>query len=277
MRQSASSRDRVYGVDFSGAKDAGRRIWLAGGVVDGDALRIETCDRACELPGSGRSRERCLPVLRDFIAGETDCAFGLDFPFGLPQALVKQGSWDGFVRSFPDEYASPEEFRRICRAAAGGRELKRVTDRESKTPFAPYNIRLYRQTYFGIRDVLHPLVRDGLGCVLPMQRRRADKPWILEICPASTLKEARLYMHMPYKGRTEEHRAARAHILERLEATGELSIAAPAVRAAVLGDHGGDALDSVIAALATFRALRDPIPIVVKGGEPYALEGYVYV
>jgi len=270
-----NSRDRIYGVDFSGAKDAGRRMWIAGGTAEGDTLRIETCRSADALPGSGRSRDRCLAALRDFIGAQAACAFGLDFPFGLPQPLVGQDSWDDFVESFPGAYASPEVFRQSCRAAAGGRELKRVTDRESKTPFAPYNLRLYRQTYFGIRDVLHPLVRGGLACILPMQRRRADRAWVLEICPASTLKQEWLYM--PYKGRADEHRAARGHILERLEAMSALSISMPAVREAVLDDRGGDALDSVIAALATFRPLRDPAHLVVESGSPYALEGYVYV
>jgi hypothetical protein len=40
---------------------------------------------------------------------------------------------------------------------------------------------------------------------------------------------------------------------------------------------GGDALDSVIAALATFKALRDPAFPAVESNDAYALEGYVYV
>jgi hypothetical protein len=108
-----------------------------------------------------------------------------------------------------------------------------------------------------------------------MQRRRVDRPWVLEICPASTLKREGLYMS--YKDGPYEHRAARECILERLEAASALSISTPAVREAVLDDRGGDALDSVIAALATFRALRDPAHLVVESGSPYALEGYVYV
>jgi hypothetical protein len=275
MQPLTNFRDRIYGVDFSGARDAGRRMWIARGTAQGDTLRVETCHSADALPGSGRNRDRCLAALRDFIGANAACAFGLDFPFGLPQVLVRQDSWDDFVLAFLGEYTSPEEFRQFCRAAAGGRELKRITDRESKTPFAPYNLRLYRQTYFGIRDVLHPLVRDQLASVLPMQRRRADRPWVLEICPASTLKRAGLYMS--YKDGPYEHRAARECILERLQATSAVSISTPAVRAAVLDNRGGDALDSVIAALATFRALRDPAHLVVESGSPYALEGYVYV
>jgi hypothetical protein len=267
--------DRVYGVDFSGAQDAGKRIWIASGTAEGDALRIDECRRGDDLPGSGKSRDACLTALRKLIRSRKASAFGLDFPFGLPRPLVRQTGWDAFVLSFPSEYPNPDRFRRTCREAAGGRELKRATDREARTPFSAYNLRLYRQTYYGIRDVLHPLVRDRQACVLPMQKTAADRPWILEICPASTLKQAGLYM--PYKGRTEEHRTARASILEHLECTGALSVPASSLRSKLLDDRGGDALDSVIGALATFRALCSPDLLAVGHESPYGVEGFVYV
>jgi len=135
---------RVYGVDFSGAVDAGRRIWIASGVIEKRALRIEECRRGEALPGSGRAREQCLAALREFIRSRRGCAFGLDFPFGLPRALVKEASWEEFVRAFPDRYSTPEEFRDVCQRASCGVELRRATDRESRTPFSPYNLRVYR-------------------------------------------------------------------------------------------------------------------------------------
>jgi hypothetical protein len=92
----ATGYRRVYGIDFSGARDAGNRIWIASGVVDEDTLLIEACYRARELPGSARDRGRCLEALRCFIAEEMGAAFGLDFPFGLPRELVVQDSWQGF-------------------------------------------------------------------------------------------------------------------------------------------------------------------------------------
>ena len=263
---------RVHGVDFSGAVDAGRKIWIASGAIERGGLRINECRRAADLPGSGRDRDRCLAALRDFIATQRDCAFGLDYPFGLPRALVKEKTWEDFVLSFPDRYASAAAFRRACRAAARGAELRRATDRESRTPFSPYNLRLYRQTYFGIRELLHPLVREHLACVPPMQRLHPGRPWIFEICPASLLKRDQLYF--PYKGRSETHREARARILRRIEKLIPLSFTGEALRADVIRDPGGDALDSVIAACGTFRALRQPAPLT---NSAYALEGYVYV
>ena len=40
---------RIYGIDFSGAKDAGKKIWIASGTVEQDGLLIEECYRAGSL------------------------------------------------------------------------------------------------------------------------------------------------------------------------------------------------------------------------------------
>ncbi len=271
----ADASRRIYGVDFSGAQDAGRKIWIASGVTDGDTLRIDECQRADRYFGCGKSLGPCLAALGDFIGKEEAGVFGLDFPFGLPRELVKQKNWEDFVLSFPGDYANSEEFRHLCREAGGGRELKRVTDRKYKTPFSPYNLRLYRQTYYGIRDVLHPLVQGRLACVLPMQDALSNRTWVLEICPASTLKQEGLYL--PYKGRTVQHRTARTHILEAFECTRAVTVPKAATRSAILGNRGGDALDSVVAAFAVFRTLRSQTFSVVESDDAYALEGYVYV
>ncbi len=270
-----SGRSRlVYGVDFSGAADAGKKIWITKGVIQGEALRIEACYQAADLPGSAVERDVCLAALRAFIARETDSAFGLDFPFGLPRKLVKMDTWEDFVLFFPTTYLDQDAFRDTCLRAAGGSELKRVTDRESSTPFSPYNIRLYRQTYFGIRELLVPLVRDGSACVLPMQTALPDRPWMLEICPASTLKRESLYWR--YKGKGEEHAMARERILEAIEEMAPLSLPS-LLRSVILDDPGGDALDSVVAAFAAFRVVRNPTGVVAAQDDVYTLEGYVYV
>jgi hypothetical protein len=121
---------------------------------------------------------------------------GLDFPFSLPRRLVEANNWEEFVLSFSSRYPDAEKFRQSCWGTAGNCEEKRDTDRKSKTPFSPYNRRLYRQTYYGIRDVLVPLVRDKVVSVLPMQGVASDKPRLLEVCPAYTLE--RMGQRRPY-------------------------------------------------------------------------------
>ena len=201
-------------------------------------------------------------------------AFGIDFPFGLPQSLVKEEGWEDFVLSFPRNYPSTEAFRKILRSSSGGYELKRVTDKECQTPFSPYNLRLYRQTYFGICKILSPLIRDHLVCVLPMQKALPDKTWLLEVCPASTLKQAHLYF--PYKGSSRSHYSARTRILTWVEEACGMSLPGT-VRLAVLDDNYGDALDSVIATVATFRAIRNRIGITALDNDSCLREGYVFV
>jgi len=198
----------------------------------------------------------------------------MDFPFGLPGALVEEPSWPEFVRAFPARYPTPSVFKQSCLSAAGGCELKRTTDKQAKTPWAAYNLRLYRQTYFGINDLLRPLVQDDCICVLPMQTPLPDRPWVLETCPASTLRRAGL-SRPSYKGGSRHHASARASILGWLDQQNEVAISLE-VRSTLLADKAGDALDSLIAAYATFKAISQsahlrPVDRVV------ALEGYVYV
>lgn len=268
--------NRVYGIDFSGAKKAGSKIWITSAIIAGNALQIEDCHQAKELLGV-TERDRCLCTLRDFISKQKACTFGLDFPFGLPMKVIKANSWEEFVLSFGNRYPDAEQFRKICWAIAGNCEERRETDRNSQTPFSPYNRRLYRQTYYGIRDVLAPLVRDQLVCVLPMQRTLPSRPWLFEICPASTLK--RMGLRQPYKGdnKDRDRRVIRAHILEGVEKTGIVIIKPSSLRATILNDPDGDALDSVIAAFATFRAVRSLVHSTVPGTGTCVPEGYVYV
>jgi hypothetical protein len=261
---------RVHGIDFSGATDAGRRIWVASGAAVGGVLRITDLRRAAELPGGGVEHDAALGALRGFMVAAGTCAIGCDFPFGLPGPLVAVPDWVAFALDFVERYPTPECFRAACRAAAGSKELRRETDRETRTPFSPYNLRLYRQTWTGIVNLLAPLVLAGAVAV-PMQPLRPNAPWLLEVCPASTLKRAGL--SRPYKGRTTAHRAARAAILAALAAGMDLEVPA-GIRRRAIADPGGDALDALIAALATARAVRAPD---FPGADPrYALEGRVY-
>ncbi len=277
MEPQISPPRRVHGVDFSGAQNAGKLIWVASCVIDGDSLRVEDCRPAVELPRSGRDLGRALSALKDFIAASRDCAIGLDFPFGLPRQVIQETSWKGFIDSFAHRHSGPGEFQQACVDAAlkatGRKELKRLTDKESSTPFSPYNRRIYRQTYFGIHDVLAPLVRSEQACVLPMQTPEVGKPWVLEVCPASTLKGEGL--PLSFKSGKQEHLASRHRILQALESATPLSIS-NAARSRVLENNGGDALDSVIAARAVFLALPN-LSCLGRNRPEYAVEGYVYV
>lgn len=271
-------RRLLIGVDFSAAADAGRRMWIARGEApregDGPAL-IQACVPAEELPGSGRARDAAMAGVRGLLAESGACIAGLDFPFGLPAPLVAEPTWLEFLRGYAQRCPDAATFRRMCRDASNGRELKRRTDVETRTPFSPYNLRLHRQTHHGLRDILAPLTLEGVATAAPMQRMRDGAPLLIEICPASTLK--REGVPAVYKGASDEHRASRRRILKAMENAGLVRIASRSLRRRVLEDAGGDALDAVIAAGAAGRALREG----VESGDPetssaYALEGRVY-
>jgi hypothetical protein len=245
-------RDRFLGIDFSGAAQAGNAIWIAEGVLENGALHIGDCRTAAALPGSGSARERCLPALVDFIARKGRAVIGCDFPFSLPAQMIAAPRWHAFALEFGERFADSAAFRDDCVKHGGGRELRRACDRDSRVPFAAYNLRVYRQTFHGIRDVLAPLVRGDHALVLPMDQVRDDRPWVIETCPASTLKSAGLYGS--YKGPGAATKAARRRILAGLLRRGWLAPLPRAICKVAVDNSGGDALDSIIAAAATARA-----------------------
>ena len=271
------SPDRIYGVDFSGAKDAGKKIWIAKGVVKRNSLLIEDCFRARDLPNSGKALEICLTSLLGLIKKSPDVVFGLDFPFGLPRALVQHNRWEDFVTIFPNLYEDPEHFREKCFSVTGDRELRRKTDQKCDTPFSPYNLRIYKQTYYGISKILGPLVLDNAAYVLPMQKPIVGKSWILEICPASTLKDYDLYQKYKYRNRKDDRPEIRSIILDMIETIVPLRFQNNGIRELIIGDTHGDALDSVIAAIAIFRALKSDIMPQENWKDFWKIKGYVYV
>lgn len=269
---------RIFGLDFSGAAAAGRAIWIAEGHESRGILVIGSCRPARDLPGGGAARTCALPAVVRYLRDLESAIVGCDFPFGLPAALygtlVDAANWRGFITVFPERFRSAEAFRDACRAVTGGRELRRLCDVEARVPFCAWNLRLYRQTWHGIAEILRPLVLDGGALVLPMDEPAEGRLWLAEICPASFLKRVKLYQ--PYKGRAAAHRAMRARILYRLVADRLLAAPGPAVERVVLDDPGGDALDAVIAAVVTWRNYRDGVFARPPRNPSEALEGRVY-
>lgn len=267
---------KIFGIDFSGAKDAGNKIWIAEGVPRDNVLLIEECFQARHLPNSGRELEACLPALVNLIKSNRNAAFGFDFPFGLPAPFVTEKTWEEFIFHFLELCQNPKAFRESCRQVSKRPEIKRKTDLESRTPFSPYNLRLYKQTYYGISMILLPLVRDGGFCILPFHKPIAGKPWVFEICPASTLTALGIH-GIPYKGRDDIRRNNRQKILKAIERNRPIVIQNSDITHRIIEDKGGDALDSVIAAMATFNALKNKDSLIPDDNGFWEIEGYVFI
>jgi hypothetical protein len=258
---------RIFGLDFSGAVDAGRRAWLAEGRPSPDGLEILSCRPISALPGGAVDRATALAALRSFIAGMPDAIIGCDFPFSLPRRHIEAESWPDFIDGF--HHADALAFYEHCRRASGGKEPKRATDVESKTPWCAFNIRLYRQSYHGMAELLRPLVVEAKALVLPMQASAAGLPWLIETCPASALR------HFGWKGSYKgvSLRDQRRRIVRGLTEARLLCPLSRSMQKLVVDDPGGDAIDSIIAAMATSQALAD---ITCGRGDGDPLEGRVY-
>jgi hypothetical protein len=241
---------RILGVDFSGANDAGRKIWIAEGQRQrGNRLKLIDLRPACDLPCSGVDPRTAIAALAAHIVRDPDTIAGFDFPFALPLPVIDRPSWDAFVQDFAERFPDPDAFRQWALQRAGGRELRRAADREAKTPFNSYNLRIYRQTWWGIAHLLGPLVARGLAIVRPFHPTpREPRPILIEACPASSLKSIDFYP--AYKGRTGVHRQERKAVLQKLIAIGAIERPTPAIERRILDNSGGDALDAVIAAIA---------------------------
>lgn len=252
---------RILGIDFSGAQDAGRKIWVAEGRRSDGALAIDDCRPAIDLPGGSKQPAIAIAALARHVASERDTIAGCDFPFSLPVDLVQAKNWRTFALDFTRRFIDPLSFHDLCHQATGGVEVKRRTDREDKTPFNSFNLRLYRQTWWGIGHLLAPLVVEGSATVWPQMDKRVGKPLIVEVCAACSL--IRLDCYPSYKGRTLTHRKARQRILNLLIDRGFLAPPKRGLRQMLLDNQGGDALDAVIGAIAVnrsdFNAKRDRI------------------
>jgi hypothetical protein len=261
---------RILGVDFSGASDAGRKIWIAEGRLStSGALELMTCVAAVDLPGGGKAPAEAVPALARHIAGLGAARVGCDFPFGLPRALVTTRTWKSFALRYAAEFADADTFRGIMRARHDALEHKRMTDVTAKTPFNSYNLRLYRQTWWGITGLLGPLVRSAAAIIRPQQKLVKDKPVLIEVCAACTLKSIDLYP--PYKGPGAKQRRARKQILETFIDRRWLAAPERRLRMLLLDNEGGDALDAVIGAVATAHA-----DLTKEADAHQRLEGRVY-
>lgn len=260
---------RILGVDFSGAQDAGRKIWVAEARRNDGPLTIDDCRPAVDLPDGSARPDIAIGALARHVVAERDTIVGCDFPFSLPVELVQAKDWRSFALNFTHRFVDPLSFHDLCHRATGGVEVKRRTDREDRTPFNSFNLRLYRQTWWGIGHLLAPLAAAGSAMIWPQMNKRANLPFMVEVCAACSL--IRLDCYPSYKGRTLAHREARQRILDLLIVRGFLAPPKRTLRNRLLDNQGGDALDAVIGAIAVnrsdFNTKRDRID---------RLEGRVY-
>lgn len=280
---------RVFGVDFSGAVDAGDHIWVCRAHPGEGGVRIESVDPLSGLPGGAAERDEALRALVSKVADAPRSAWGFDFPFALPAGLLadRAAGWRGQLAAVAG-LEGPEALRDACVAAAGS-ELRRPTDDETATPFSPYNLRMYKQTYYGMAELLAGLHgRPGVA-VLPFDplpemmegapQQGGARPahiYLLEVCPASLVRGLG-WAGDPYKGTGDGARRRRELLLRRLVDAELVRPVRREPRRVVAEDAEGNGLDAVLAAVAAWRGCHRYDHGVLRFDERYAVEGHVYL
>lgn len=262
--------EQILGVDFSGARDAGQKIWLTVCVERGGELHVKSSAPAGSL-FDATGRQQCLAGLRQAIR-RADVA-GLDFPFGLPAAVHDHDDWRATCAWLADAVDGPDHLQQICveraRAASDGEQsyLRRATD-DPYGALSPYHWFVAAQTYYGVRNVLWPLVESSAITVRPMDD--GDATPVCEVYPAGTLRDVGLPAER-YKDDTDAARQRRETIVEGLQLT---PLSLHGIEDHLVADVGGDAIDSLLAALAAWRASREGFS---PSGPWDPVEGHIFV
>lgn len=249
------SFETVYGVDFSAhGSEAGYRTWVTEAEPDAEELRVVASQCATDaLDGDPKSREETLPALVEFLAAREDAVVGLDFPFSLPYSVVDayfaSDDWTDFVFEFAADWTSPSEmFHAVHDDESIDGDALRETD-EQRRGQPPTGWRIKTQTYYGISDVLSPLVHEHGARVAPFATAGSGVA-LMETYPAGLFD--RLGLHREgYKDVPEASRERRAANLRGLQREG-LSVSEDV---GCLATHNDDALDSLAAAFAAWDNL----------------------
>jgi len=247
---------RIIGVDFTSAPRKAKPIAVAHGDLRGKALRI-----------------LALEPLADFAAFESLLARpgpwlgGFDFPFGLPQELVRDLGWPGRWKSLLAHCSrlTRAELRAALDAyratrPAGGKYAHRATDRPagSSSPMKLVNPPVALMFHEGAPRLA------AAGLHVPGLASGDRGRVALEAYPGLL---ARAVTRASYKNdsralHTPARRAARREIVAALELGAHplqirVSFAARALRQALVRDGSGDSLDAVLCAVqASWAALR---------------------
>jgi hypothetical protein len=288
----------VFGVDFSGAKEAGRNIWIArcepariarngrASARNNREPSLRLVDLTCLESVCGcADRASVLSYLVSLIKTSHFALWAMDFPFGFPIEVFAPGTrWPGqldFLRDWgEDAYGVGLECLRRAKRLGGPMHIRRQTDDEMKAPFDCYHYRIIYQAFYGMRDVLGPLSRSRGTAILPFQYRRLStaRRVLVEACPSSTLKRLSL-PHQNYKQPaggplTGKRRRTRHAILDGL---GRHIAFDDGHRRVMMRNSGGDAIDAVIAAAGGYDAFQAADHRRVARHERYPREGLLYV
>jgi hypothetical protein len=238
----------LHGVDFSGADGGGAA-----------KIRIAERELAPRSPVSIRGRidrNGLRKAILETAGDGREHLWRIDAPFGLPVECFSAARPEGFPADHEltwraiAEWMSTFDSARAWRGAMrelSRREPKRACDREFRTPLAPMNLRVFKQTFTVITEVLLPLAREGVA-IDPVVGASGAAPAVrvCEGCPSSVLRHHG-WSFKGYKGGGEPPRRLREEFVRLLRKEGLEIASETAVEA--IHDEEGDLLDALILTL----------------------------
>jgi hypothetical protein len=268
----------LHGVDFSGAESGGsHKIRVATRV----AGRAQHSRGAATGQRGGRDRDRAAApestvermdrrgLLERIRASARDGSahfWRIDAPAGLPLTTIQSHEvprdWMA-VAEWMESFGGPRPWRAALRSVERT-EPRRSADQEARTPMAPMNLRVFKQTWTLVCEVLLPLAREGEVSIEPMRPVRGALVSVGEGCPASVLQR-RGWPSRAYKGEGEPPQRVREEILRRLRGAGVRT--SEALQRQAAEDTEGDVVDALI-------LLTDPCACAVP--QEAAVEGWVW-
>jgi hypothetical protein len=246
-------------VDWSGSAHAGRKIWAARVAFHRTGARLVRLWQ----PFLGLDAAGVAGCFSDWLTGQEFDVAGLDFCFGLSSEHRVPGLPAGgpaALGAWVSRFVRPEDFK-----AALGQERKRETDRLMRAPFAPTNLRMFRQTYWGLRALA------SVRLPIPPWDEPARRA-VVEVLPAHVVSV--LCRGSRYKGAGTQARSQRQRLLVVLARDCRLGIS-PRDEEIMLDDSEGDALDAVLAAVAAGGAWQsglNGVPLQAAASS----EGWIY-
>ena len=264
-----SGKTVLHGVDFSGAD--------GGGAAKIRIAERESGPRSAVSMRGKIDRNGLRKAILETASDGRQHLWRIDAPFGLPAECFgserPQGMADGpltwrSIAGWMAGFESAREWRGAMRDMSR-REPKRICDREFKTPLAPMNLRVFKQTFTVIKEILLPLADAGIAIEpVSMPADGAARVRVCEGCPASVLQR-RGWPAKGYKGGGEPPRVRREEIIRLLRKDGLEIPSQVAVDA--IHDAEGDVLDALI-------LVTEPLGVAIPAehAATVAIEAWVY-
>jgi hypothetical protein len=265
---------RVLGLDWSGARNAAAKIWVC--ILERPPEENSSVITYLNRPLDVHTPRYTVPVaLATWLTQQDFSLAGFDFCFGLHRKHAsnfclpqRSGERPPLLYGECLQAMTPEQFRRQA-----AKEMKRNTDKIVAAPFAPTNLRMYKQTYLGL--LLIAALGTSQYSFLPWDAVDTDRRLVVEVLPAS-IQRWLDPTRTSYKGNSRSAEDQRAYLVSSLERYAHIRLVQASMRDKIICDREGDALDAIFAAVAAQRARNADFEIQKEHLCDAMLEGWIF-